>query len=155
MSTSKPRVVVFGGSGFVGSRVVEKLAELGANVVAVSRGGRPPEQVKNEEWAKQVAWVKGDAGAPDVELLKGSDAVVSLIGSAPKPTFSEDAYEKEFSLNGTSNVNVIQAAGEAGVKRVVYLAAKIPGYMDKDSFAYTKGKRVSIEAAEKFASFVE
>ena len=37
-----PRLLVFGGSGFVGSRVVEEATDMGLSVVSLSRNGCPP-----------------------------------------------------------------------------------------------------------------
>ena len=69
----------------------------------------------------------------------------------PLPTFSSNAYNAQVHSNGTVNVNAIRAAGEAGIKRLVLISAKIPKFMQRDSFGYAKGKRLSEEAALEFS----
>jgi nucleoside-diphosphate-sugar epimerase len=151
MGIKKTKVIVYGGNGFVGTRVCERLSLANAKAVAVSRSGRFPKQLHELEWAKRVSWKKGDASAPDMELLQTCDVMICLVGSAPLRTFSKKSYEEQLFTNGTCNVNAIQAASEAGIKRLVLLGAKMPAAMQKDSFAYAKGKRLSLEAAAKFS----
>ncbi len=58
---SGPKVVVFGGNGFVGSRVTRSLLDQGAKVVSVSKSGQAP------KWGnfEGVDFVKGDPTNPD------------------------------------------------------------------------------------------
>ena len=56
MSTSPKRVAVFGGTGFVGSAVCERLVKKGYAVTAVSRRGTNPKP--GDENLDQVNWVK-------------------------------------------------------------------------------------------------
>lgn len=81
--TLTPRLVVFGGSGYVGTRVCEQGLAMGASIVSVSRSGGPPKGV-TAAWADRVEWVKGDAldpQAPWRALLKGATGVVSTLGA--------------------------------------------------------------------------
>ena len=56
------KVVVVGGSGFVGSAVCKAAVERGATVVSVTRSGEPAaKQVVDSDWAAHVTWRKGDA----------------------------------------------------------------------------------------------
>lgn len=151
MSRRKTKVVIYGGNGFVGTHVAQRLSLANAKAVAVSRSGRFPKHLHQQEWAKRVSWKKGDASEPDMDLLKSCDAMICLVGSPPIPTFSKKAYDHQLFTNGTANVKAIQAAGEAGIKRLVLLGAKLPEVIQTDRFAYAKGKRISIEAASKFS----
>lgn len=74
------RVTVFGGTGYVGSAVCERLIKRGHEVTAVSRRGENPKPDSIE--LSQVKWVQGDAtNIKTVEqLLKDSDAAVHAIG---------------------------------------------------------------------------
>jgi len=57
------QVVVFGGNGYVGRRVLQSaLTNHAAEVVSVNRSG-PPSNVK-ESWVSQVKWVSGKLHAP-------------------------------------------------------------------------------------------
>mmetsp|Transcript_10643 Transcript_10643/g.15661 ORF Transcript_10643/g.15661 Transcript_10643/m.15661 type:complete len:285 (+) Transcript_10643:167-1021(+) len=73
-------VVVFGGTGYVGSRVCERLIDQGYDVTAVSRRGTNPRPT--DAALEQVTWVKGDAtNVRDVEkFVMQSDAVVHAVG---------------------------------------------------------------------------
>ena len=50
------RLIIFGGNGFVGSRVCQAALECGLEVVSVNRSGKPG-NVKGG-WVQQVEWCK-------------------------------------------------------------------------------------------------
>lgn len=58
-----PRLVVFGGNGFVGSRITEEAVRTGLPVVSISRRGTPPPGV-NASWTSQVEWAKACPSLP-------------------------------------------------------------------------------------------
>lgn len=74
------RITVFGGTGYVGSAVCERLIKRGHEVTAVSRRGVNPKP--DSEELSRVNWVRGDAtNIKAVEsALKDSDAAVHAIG---------------------------------------------------------------------------
>mmetsp|Transcript_8032 Transcript_8032/g.8884 ORF Transcript_8032/g.8884 Transcript_8032/m.8884 type:complete len:295 (+) Transcript_8032:64-948(+) len=74
------KVVVFGGTGYVGSQVCERLVEEGFDVTGVSRRGVNPRP--ENDLLERVNWVSGDATNPkDVEqFVMDSDAVVHAVG---------------------------------------------------------------------------
>lgn len=53
-------VLITGATGFVGSYLVERLLDAGANVTAVIRDYRPDSQLINRELFTDINWVKGD-----------------------------------------------------------------------------------------------
>ena len=50
-----PRLVVFGGNGFVGSRVCQEGLKTGLAVASVNRSGAPK---LDEPWVREVEWVR-------------------------------------------------------------------------------------------------
>ncbi len=53
------QIVVLGGSGYVGSHVLQAALHRGADpVVSVNRAGQPP-HLQAAPWASQVSWVRG------------------------------------------------------------------------------------------------
>jgi len=74
------RVAVFGGTGFVGSAVCERLVRKGYDVTAVSRRGTNPRP--GDAALDQVDWVRGDATDAAVvrTVVDDADAVVHAIG---------------------------------------------------------------------------
>ena len=67
VSALAPRIAVFGGSGFIGSRITETLIAAGCEVTAVSRSGRPPAWADSKPWCKRVQWQAMDVLAEDAD----------------------------------------------------------------------------------------
>jgi len=53
-----PKVLVFGGNGFVGSRVCEEALRTGLGVVSVNRSGAPRHRAP---WVDEVTWLQARA----------------------------------------------------------------------------------------------
>lgn len=152
MSSINSKIVIFGGNGFIGSRIAKALSELGAEVVCISRTGHKPLQLRKADWSTKVKWCKGDAADPCSELLASCDAVVYCVGSAPLPTFSKQAYEKQLASNGTHGINTIEAAKKAGVEKLIIMSAQIPWVLKNKTFAYYVGKQQVLHATEQFCA---
>lgn len=80
LATRPMKITVFGGTGYVGSAVCERLIKRGHEVTAVSRRGINPKP--DSTALGQVNWVKGDATDAKLvdDLIKDSDAAVHAIG---------------------------------------------------------------------------
>jgi nucleoside-diphosphate-sugar epimerase len=120
------RVAVWGGSGFIGSRVCRALAEDGGcDVVSISRAGRPPAWAAGAPWTARVEWLAGDGADADAAApaaLGRVDAAVSCVGNVrPAPTWSgffglhwdDTAMRRE---NGAVNACIAAAAKRAGAR---------------------------------------
>jgi putative NADH-flavin reductase len=82
LAATPQTIVVYGGSGNIGSRIVNEAAARGHKVIVVDRAPKP------ELAPKGVALVTGDALSPE-DILKniaGADAVVSAVIVRPAPT---------------------------------------------------------------------
>lgn len=145
-------VAIYGGNGFVGTRVSKYLSEQNVSTVALSRTGHKPLHLNKSKWSEAIRWCKGEASQPDKELLSSTDVLILLVGSPPLPAFSEEGYQQQVFMNGTTNVNAIKAAASVGVKRVILLGARIPWPLKTDKFGYAHGKRLAFEAARDFAA---
>jgi len=143
-------VLVFGGSGFVGCKVMERLAELKIPASSVTREGKKPRHLENEAWADNVQWLKGNASKPDPLLFEHCTAVVTLVGSPPVPTFSQKAYDRQVFANGKTNAAVIESTAKAGIKTLILQSADIPVTLRRKSFGYYVGKQMAYEAAQTF-----
>ena len=145
------KVVIYGGNGFVGTHVAKALLEKGVCTACLSRSGYKPLHLKNEKWSESVRWCKGDSLKPDMSLLKRVSGLICLVGSAPTPTTSDEAFNAQVIANGETNEKAIKAAGEAGIKRIVLIGARLPFFLNNDRFGYAKGKRIAIQAAKEFS----
>lgn len=112
------KLAVTGGTGFVGSRLLDAAVAEGHEVRALTRRTMPSRV--------NVAWVRGaldDPGALD-RLVAGADAVIHVAGVIS----GRDAADFErANVDGTQAV--LAAAGAAGVRRFVHvssLAAREP-----------------------------
>src|SRR6188768_4101782 len=94
------KIVVIGGTGLVGSKLVAKLTEHGHEAVPAS-----PNSGVNTVTGEGVA-----------EVLQGADVVVDVSNS---PSFEEQAVLDFFT---TSTTNLIEASRVAGVKHYVALS---------------------------------
>ena len=116
------KIVIFGGSGYVGSHVAQLLTSKGYSVVSVSRSS-PSDQA--DKIAKilgkplsggGIEYVSLDASTDDLgNVLKGATAVVSCVGVAP-------GGANQRAGNGAVNVRIANAAKAAGNKRFVYIS---------------------------------
>jgi len=144
------RVVVFGGTGFVGAKILESLVRRGVpQVVSISRSGARPSHLALESWANRVSWRHGDAA--DLErckvILQDADAVVVSMGSPPLPFVD---YDFQVAANGATNETVLEAAAAvATLRKAVLVNATMPQWAPK---GYRDGKLQAYAAAQRLAN---
>ncbi|KAG0484935.1 hypothetical protein HPP92_009014 [Vanilla planifolia] len=127
------RVVVLGGSGFVGSAICKAAVSKGIEVVSLSRSGRT---AYTGTWVDQVKWVAGDVFyAHWDEVLVGATAVVSTLGG-----FGNEEQMKK--INGEANILAVGAAKDYGIPKFVLISVheyNLPSFLL--SSGYFTGKR--------------
>jgi UDP-glucose 4-epimerase len=109
------KVMVTGGSGFIGSHVVDKLIDAGHHVRLFDLA---PSPYRSPE---EVDFRAGDITDLDALLAasRGCDAVVHLAAVADvNHVVADPAKAQEVNSEGT--LKVLEAARQAGVRRVVY-----------------------------------
>jgi nucleoside-diphosphate-sugar epimerase len=122
MNLTDSRVLVIGGAGFVGSHLVDQLLDEPVREVVVLdnfvRGTRA--NLRNAVKDKRVKVVDGSITDLDLlrDLMKGTDYVFHLAALWLFECVHQPRSALEVNVGGT--FNVIEAAQEAGVKKVVY-----------------------------------
>lgn len=136
------KVLVFGGSGFLGSHVADSLTSSGYEVTIFDL--KPSTYLKNGQ--KMISADVLDTNAV-TEAISGQDVVYNFAGIADL----DDARTKPLDtvkLNVIGNINVMEACLAAGVKRFVY-ASTIYVYSQKGGF-YRCSKQASEIYVEEF-----
>ena len=118
------RCVVTGGAGFIGSNLASTLAEQGAGVIVLddlSTGRKENLKVLKGQGVESVIGSILDRGLLD-RTFKGVDNVFhqAALPSVPR-SVKEPLPANEVNITGT--LYVLEAARQAGVKKVVYAAS--------------------------------
>lgn len=113
------RCLVIGANGFIGSHLVDQLAESGYAVRAFDRYSRP----KAFNHSANVEILKGDFFEDMVvaRALKNIDYIFHAF-SATTPYSSDSDPYSDISLNLMRNVQLFEKSVEAGVKKVIFIS---------------------------------
>ncbi|MGH7529180.1 MAG: SDR family oxidoreductase [Gemmatimonadales bacterium] len=147
------RYLVTGGAGFIGSHLVERLVQAGADVVVLddlSAGRRENlRAVRN-----RIRFIRGSAALLDVcrRAMSGVDYVLhqAAVTSVPQSTRNPVVAHQ---VNVTGTLNILLAARDANVRRVVY-AGSTAAYGDADELPTHEAllpRPLSAYAASKLA----
>lgn len=121
--SERPLYIVTGGAGFIGSHLATALVERGDRVRVIDNfiTGKP---ANIEHIASRIEFVQADlVDFPAIrEAFEGADVVFhqAAIPSVPR-SVAEPRLNHEANVNGT--FNVLMAAREAKVRRIVYAAS--------------------------------
>jgi len=110
------RVLVTGGTGFIGNAVIDSLRENGYSPVALVREG------SESKLRSEAEIVTGDVLDKDslVKAMEGIYAVVHLVGIIREFPKKGVTFEN---MHTTASKNVSEAASSAGVKRFIHMSA--------------------------------
>jgi uncharacterized protein YbjT (DUF2867 family) len=113
------RVAVFGGSGFLGRRIVERLAAEGAEVRVAVRHPERAALLTRSGRAGQITAVHADVWekATVAPALAGAAAVVNTVGH-----YVERGDASFEAIHGQGARHVAEAATAAGVRRLVHIS---------------------------------
>ncbi|MFT4647745.1 MAG: putative dehydrogenase/nucleoside-diphosphate-sugar epimerase [Glaciecola sp.] len=113
-------VVVLGGTGFIGRRVVSRLLEQGANVsCVVRRTFSLPEQIVQEGLSGKIRILRASLSDEEglKEALKGAKTCIHLA------TGNGDTWEEVERVMVNGSAKVAEICSESGVKRLVYVSS--------------------------------
>lgn len=133
------RVLVTGGSGFIGSHVVDKLLDYGVTV-------RVFDMVYPRYWDKEdaVEFYKGSIiDLDDLRMaMSGVDAVIHMAALANVNEVVEEPHYAE-SINVRGTINVLEAMRKSDVERIVYAST---------SWVYSDVKQESVDEETPIAA---
>jgi UDP-glucose 4-epimerase len=115
--------LVTGGAGFIGSHLVEALTSAGRRVrVLDDMSTGAPENLANLRPAPEL--IAGDVGDPDaVRRATAGVGVIFHLAALASVAKSLDAPDQTHRVCATGTLNVLDAARQSGVRRVVYAAS--------------------------------
>lgn len=114
-------VLVTGGTGFLGSYIIQHLVEKGYAVRAIRRSNKIPHWIPKEIFDK-VEWVEGDV-LDVVALQEAMEGVDTVIHSAAIVSFVKKHRKEMYQVNVEGTANVVNMALEKNVKRLVHISS--------------------------------
>ncbi|MCY4171494.1 MAG: NAD-dependent epimerase/dehydratase family protein [Bacteroidetes bacterium] len=110
------RVLLTGGTGFVGHYVLNELISKGYHVRALLRRGGAPEGFER----KEIEIVRGDINDPLEKFMEDIDGIIHLVGIIKETPSENVTFE---ALHTSATQNVVKAAKASGVKSLVFVSA--------------------------------
>ena len=125
-------VLVTGGTGFIGNRIIRKLLDRGEEVVCFDLA---PPRANLEPYLERIKMYRGDITQLPHLLeainTNGVHKIIHMAAHLPPDTEERHSYPMQVNIGGTNNV--FEAARWTGVERVVY-ASSIAVYGIQDTF---------------------
>lgn len=140
-------VVMFGGSGFVGRYVAQRLLAAGARVRFAERDPRRAWYLRPQGGLGQVQFVTADVTHAEsvARAVVGADAVINLAG----------AFDHMFAVHKDGAANVAKAAAAAGVEALVHVSALGADAEGRSDYARSKGEgEAAVRAAFPVATIL-
>jgi uncharacterized protein YbjT (DUF2867 family) len=125
-------VVMFGGSGFIGRYVAQRLLAAGARVRFAERDPRRAQYLKPLGGLGQTQFVIADVTHAEsvARAVTGADAVINLVG----------AFDHMFEIHRDGAANVAKACAAAGVETLVHISAIGADAEGQSAYARSKGE---------------
>ncbi len=110
-------ILVTGGSGLVGSHLIQQLVATNKPVRAIYRSGIPQFQ-----HAASVEWVRGDI-LDVISLAQAMEGVEQVYHCAAMVSFNPARKQEMHQINVQGTTQVVDACIEAGVKRLLFVSS--------------------------------
>lgn len=133
------RIMITGGSGFIGREIGRQGVTAGHEIRSLSRSGRP---AVTDPWVDEIDWHAADLFDPDKwrDQLESCDAVVHTVGIIREPPQDDVTFER---LNGESAILAARETERADVPAFVFLsvAGTPPLVSDRSTTAKRRAER--------------
>lgn len=131
VSSTQPTILLIGGTGYVGEYMREALKQRGLNLRLLLRSNR--EQATLEQQGFETA-IGDITDVPSlVQAMQGIQTVVNLVALIKEK--GDATFER---INYQGSVNVVDAARQAGVRRIVQMSANGAGNLPEHPYMHTK-----------------
>ncbi len=125
------RILLTGGTGFVGRHVLRELLAQGHQVRVLLRRGGAPEGFEGQE----VELVRGDINDPLEGFMEGIDGVVHLVGIIKEEPSANVTFER---LHTQATQNVVNATKATRVERLIFISANGASEYGETKYQTTK-----------------
>lgn len=115
------KILVTGGSGFIGAYIIKELVEKGYAVRAIRHSNNAPFFIP-AHINEKVEWVPGDV-LDVVSLHEAMDGVDAVIHAAAKVSFNDNDRSSLYKTNIDGTANVVNIALENNIKRFVHISS--------------------------------
>jgi UDP-glucose 4-epimerase len=119
---TKPRCLILGGKGFIGSHLIDALLGEGFPVKVFDRANLP--SLNDKQTAAQVEWIDGDftSEADVAAALKNCDICFHLVSTTlPSSSNADPLFDVETNIGGT--VKLLDHAMKNGVQKVIFISS--------------------------------
>ena len=119
------KILITGGTGFVGTRLTSRLIQDGNEVTILTRSGKEP-----EKGAAGVSYLRGDPTqkGPWQETIKNHDAVINLAGASifSRWTYAQKQAIRESRVSTTRNI--VEGMSARPEKKITLFSASAVGF---------------------------
>jgi len=115
------KVLVTGGTGFIGAYIIKELVEKNYPVRAIRRSNKLPFFI-SPDILNKVEWVNGDV-LDVISLNEAMQDVDAVIHSAAVVSFDKRDRAQMYNTNVDGTANVVNLSLENGVKKLVHISS--------------------------------
>lgn len=115
------KVLVTGGTGFIGAYIIKELIDKGYAVRAIRRSNKLPFFI-SPDILNKVEWVRGDV-LDVIALDEAMQGVDCVIHSAASVSFVKSERAQMYNTNVDGTANIVNLALENGIKKLVHISS--------------------------------
>ncbi len=115
------KILVTGGTGFLGSYIIKELVEKNFRVRAIRRSNKLPAYIPKEIFDK-VDWVDGDI-LDVISLEEALEEIDTVIHAAAIVSFAKKDRDQMYRVNVEGTANVVNMALEKNVRRLIHISS--------------------------------
>ena len=115
------KILVTGGTGFIGAYIIKELVEKGYPVRAIRRSNKLPFFI-SPDILNKVEWVTGDV-LDVISLNESMQGVDAVIHSAAVVSFDKKERKQMYNTNVDGTANVVNLSLENGIKKLVHISS--------------------------------